>query len=171
MLCQICKKNQANVHVTKIINGEKQELNICEECAKRTEGMDFGEDMLFDTQFSFQNILSGLVGYLNQSPQTKSIEPVCKNCGATYSEFRKHGFLGCSECYSYFDAALIPVIKRIQGNAEHVGKIPHKSGKVILEKRELENLKAELQKAIQAEEYEKAAEIRDKIREIQGKDK
>lgn len=171
MLCAICKKNQANVHITKIINGEKQEFDICDECAKRTEGMEFGGNMIFDTQFSFQNILSGLMDYLNQTPQAERVEPVCKNCGTTFSEFKKNGFLGCSECYNYFDAALIPVIRRVQGNVEHVGKIPHKSGKGILEKRELEKLKDELQKAIQSEEYEKAAEIRDKIRAIKGKDK
>lgn len=168
MLCDICKKNNATVHVTKIINGVKQEFNICEECAKKTEGIGINETMDFSTPFSFQNILSGIMDYLYESPQNiNTLEPVCKNCGITFADFKNNGFLGCSECYENFRATLIPVIKRVQGNVEHIGKIPEKSGKAILERKNLERLKAELQQCIKNEEYEKAAEIRDKIREIE----
>ena len=170
MICERCKKNEATVHITKIMNGVKHEVKLCEKCAKETENLNlsFGGDMKLPEAFSFQNILSGLMDYINQSPQgTTKNELICKNCGNTYSEFRKNGILGCSECYENFNATLLPVIKRVQGNLEHIGKLPKKSAKGIMEKKRLLQLKEELQRVIVAEEYEKAAELRDKIRELQ----
>lgn len=160
MICESCGKNEAHVHLTKIINGEKQELNICESCAAQLED--------FQTPFSFQNILSGIMEYMSPVLQTaKSNELLCKSCGATYNDFKKYGLLGCSECYKSFGPSINTVIKRVQGNTEHIGKIPKKQGKEIMEKRRLIRLKEDLQIAIANEEYEKAAQIRDMIKSFQ----
>lgn len=171
MLCENCKKNEAAVHITKIINGKKQEMNICEKCAKELESFDIGGSMGFGSPFSFQNVLSGIMDYMSSSQQiNKTVDLVCKNCGATYNDFKKYGLLGCSECYASFSPTIGPVIKRVQGNVEHVGKIPKKLGKDIMEKRRLSRLKEDLQKAIANEEYEKAAQIRDQIKTLQKRE-
>lgn len=168
MLCDACRKNEANVHITRIVNGVKQEMNLCEKCAKEMGGFNLSGGIDLSAPFTFQNILSGLMDYVNQASENQvSYEPVCKNCGLTFSEFRKTGFLGCSECYQNFSPTLMPIIKRVQGNIEHNGKIPGKLGKDILERRKLINLKEQLQKAIAGEEYEKAAKIRDMIKDLQ----
>jgi protein arginine kinase activator len=168
MLCDKCKKNEAVVHFKKIVNGEKQELNICESCAREVEGLNLNNDFSFGPSFSFQNILSGLMDYMSPGAQpNKNHEIQCKNCGATYNDFKKYGLLGCSECYNSFGPTINPVIKRVQGNTEHTGKIPKKLGKEIIEKRRLGKLKEDLQKAIANEEYEKAAQIRDMIKSLQ----
>jgi protein arginine kinase activator len=168
MLCDKCKKNNVSVHIVKIINGEKQELNLCEDCARENNEIDISDTFKFDNTFSFQNILSGLVDYFNQGQkENKPVEAACLTCGTTYGDFKKRGFLGCDSCYKYFNSALTPVIKRVQGNIEHVGKIPLKAGKDIVEKRKLVMLKEELQKSILMEEYEKAAKLRDEIRALQ----
>ena len=168
MLCERCKKNMANVHITKILKGVKQELNLCEKCAKETDEFNLGVNMSLPNGFTFQNVLSGIMDYINQ-PVESGIrdENACLSCGTTYSDFKKSGLLGCSECYKNFNETLTPVIKRVQGNLEHIGKIPKKSGKGLMEKKKLIQLKEDLQKAIATEEYEKAASIRDIIREIQ----
>lgn len=168
MICDICKKNKASMHLTKIINNNKQELNICEDCAREMDGLNFTGNASLSNPFYFQNILGGIMDYVNQSAQSvKKSDLVCENCKTTYSDFRKQGLLGCSECYKYFNSTMMPVIKRVQGNIEHVGKIPNKSGKDLMQKKKLIELKEDLQKAIAHEEYEKAAEIRDMIRQIQ----
>lgn len=167
MLCDICKKNQATVHITKIINGDKQELSICDLCAKDIDGFNAIGDIEFVSPFSFQNILSGLIDYVNQSSITvKNNEMKCDNCGTTYNEFKEKGLLGCSKCYEKFKATVMPVINSVQGNSDHVGKIPKKCGKYIIEKNRMLELKNMLKEAITKEEYEKAAEIRDQIRGI-----
>lgn len=169
MLCENCKKNEATVHFTQILNGKKQELRLCESCAKEIQGFSMESDFGFGPAFSFQNILSGLMDYMGPSTQTNTISELsCKNCGATYNDFKRNGLLGCSECYKIFNPNLIPVIKRVQGNVEHTGKIPKKMGKDIMEKKRLSKLKEDLQKAIANEEYEKAAEIRDMIKSLQN---
>ena len=157
MICENCGKNEANVHLTQIINGEKQELNICENCAREIQG--------FQSPFSFQNILSGIMEYMSPTVQTvKSYEVICKNCGASYNDFKRTGLLGCSDCYKSFYPNIDTVVKRVQGNTKHAGKIPHKQGKDIIERRKLYKLKEELQKAIANEEFEKAAKLRDEIK-------
>lgn len=168
MLCERCKKNDASVHFTQIVNGKKQELNICESCAKEIDGLEVPGDMGLGNSFSFQNILSGIMDYMSPYQQVSKTQILaCKNCGTTYNEFKRYGLLGCGGCYEVFGPALTPVIKRVQGNLEHVGKIPKKLGKEIMEKRRLSKLKEELQKAIANEEYEKAAQIRDTIKSLQ----
>lgn len=169
MLCEVCKKNQATVFITKVENGNKQQVNLCEHCAKEFNGLSIGEGMGMVSPFSFQNILSGLLDYIGETPQTsKYTEVACKNCGTTLSDFKEKGILGCSECYKNLSDTVNPVINRVQGNIEHVGKIPKKSGKGISERKTLNSLKQELQKAIALEEYEKAANLRDRIRDVQN---
>jgi protein arginine kinase activator len=168
MICEMCKKNNASVHIVRLVNGIKQTLNICESCAKQSQGLSFIGEAKLESPFTFQSILSGMVDYINQSSHSiRNTEVVCPNCGMTYGEFKQYGYMGCETCYRQFSSTIMPVIKRVQGNTEHVGKMPVKSGKEIMEKKRLMNLKEELQKAILEEEYEKAAEIRDRIRELQ----
>jgi protein arginine kinase activator len=172
MLCNMCKQNHATVHIVKVVNGVKEELNLCEKCAKESDTFNMNGSLKLDSPFTFQNLLGGLVDYINQSSQNvRNTEAVCSLCGTTYSEFKQKGLMGCDSCYKHFGATITPVIKRVQGNLEHVGKIPLKAGKEIMEKKRLLDLKEQLQKAILGEEYEKAAEIRDKIRELQNGDK
>lgn len=167
MLCEMCKKNEAIFHVTKIVNGNKEEISLCEHCATKFDGFNSVSEMGIISPFSFQNILSGLMGYINEG--NKNIADTttsCKNCGITLREFKENGLLGCSECYKNFNETVNSVINRVQGKIEHVGKIPKKCGNDIIEKKRMDNLKQALQKSIALEEYEKAAEIRDQIREI-----
>jgi protein arginine kinase activator len=170
MLCDMCKKNDATVHITKIVNGVKQEINLCEKCALENGELNFEPEINFVSPFSFQNILSGIMDYMNSSNKKgENFDITCKNCGTSYREFKKTGFVGCSECYREFANILKPIIKRVQVNLEHTGKIPKRSGSKIIDRRTLIKLKQDLQKCIALEKYEKAAEIRDKIKELQSK--
>ena len=85
----------------------------------------------------------------------------------SYDDFQKTGKLGCGECYNVFSERLEPLLKRIHGNSEHHGKTPKKMEQSIKKYNELNDLKALLNKAIQSEEYEKAAELRDEIRKLE----
>lgn len=170
MVCQICKKRPATVHVTKIINGVKKELHICEQCAKEKENLGISSDMSgFVTPFSFSNILEGLMNFGGSGaiPYETPAIVKCPSCGLDYEEFKKTGRFGCSECYNAFGDRINPLIKRIHGNTQHTGKVPKRTGGEIRLKRDIERLKFELKKAIDDEEYEKAAQLRDRIRELE----
>lgn len=169
MLCERCNKNQANIHIVKVINGIKQEVHLCDKCAKEQEVNISPIEHEIDGSIYFQNILSGIMDYINQSADdVKRSEAVCDNCGMTYSEFKEKGLLGCDKCYTTFKTVVAPMIKRVQRSEEHIGKVPKKGGKELMDRRTLLKLKEELQKSILEEEYEKAAELRDKIKELQG---
>ncbi len=167
--CERCNKYQANVHIVKVFDGMKKELNICEKCAK--ELGEFNLNSILDVENTFSlNILSGLVEYFNNNQQSSIIkinDSECPKCKTTYAEFKNTGFLGCDECYKQFLKILAIFIKRVQNGSNHVGKIPSRCGEDVIKRKEISDLKDKLQKAILSEEYEKAAEIRDCIRKIQ----
>ncbi|MGE5627751.1 MAG: UvrB/UvrC motif-containing protein [Solirubrobacterales bacterium] len=169
MLCERCKKNEATYHITKIIDNVKQELNLCEKCTKESAEIGFIGKFDLYSPLSFQNLISGLMEYISQPGEVEKAQELnCSNCGMPYNEFKKNGYLGCSECYISFENEINPVIKRVQGNLKHTGKIPRRIGKDIISKNEVDNLKILLHRAIESEEYEKAAEIRDQIKKIQN---
>ncbi|HZK01454.1 MAG TPA: UvrB/UvrC motif-containing protein, partial [Anaerovoracaceae bacterium] len=93
----------------------------------------------------------------------------CPQCGSTYNDFKRSGKLGCSVCYSTFNNMLAPLIKRIQGNNVHAGKIPKKSGSLIKLRKEIKSLKDQLQQLVETEEFEEAARVRDEIKELEEK--
>ncbi|HHV38678.1 MAG TPA: hypothetical protein GXX70_04175 [Tepidimicrobium sp.] len=160
MLCQNCNQKNATVHYTKIINGEVDELHLCDECAK---GIDD-----FDTSFSFHKLLTGLI----DSVQTEAMERQdsdikCSFCGLGYREFKKTGRFGCANCYNSFKGKLIPLLKGIHGHNTHVGKVPKRANQDIIRRREIDRLREELDLLVAREAFEEAAVLRDKIKELE----
>jgi len=164
MLCQHCQKRVANVHFTQIVNNKKIEMYLCEQCANEKG------QFSFVSPFNMNNFFSGFMGANNSMPCVPSIskEAVCSKCGMSYDEFQKAGKLGCSNCYEAYGDRLKPILKRLHGNMEHSGKIPVRISKVLKTSKEIEELKELLSKFVQNEEYEKAAEIRDRIKAIEN---
>jgi protein arginine kinase activator len=168
MLCQKCGENEASVHLTRIINGKKEELHLCESCAKKSGEFSFHAD----NNFAFQSLLSGVLNN-NLSPKNKSIfknnikeESICENCELNYSDFSKNGLFGCSDCYDKFEDKLDPLFKRIHGTIRHTGKKPSRYNIKKENEQEIDLLKEQMEKAVEEENFEKAAEIRDRIHEI-----
>lgn len=163
MLCQICDKNEATVEFTEIINDEVNQLHLCEKCAKNK-----GIEM--EQHFSVADLLAGLSD-LGLQPETKFISVRCPQCGMTFDDFRKIGRLGCGECYNSFKKNLLPLLKRIHGSTRHMGKATAKLTKTtgIKKVSRLQELQQRLQRAIEMEEFEEAARIRDQIRELEKK--
>lgn len=162
MLCDICGENEATVHLTEIIDDQMAELHLCEECAKK-------KSLEMEQHFGLADLLAGLAGLGKQFEVGQLTGVKCPNCGLTYEDFKKIGRLGCSECYNTFRDSLVPLLKRIHGSNQHLGRTPVRTSKVVKAKSELQELKVKLQKAIQMEEFEEAAKLRDKIRELEKK--
>lgn len=160
MLCNICGQNEATVHLTEIVNDKMTKLHLCEACAK-----DKGAEM--EEHFGMSDLLAGLAD-LGANLEPEAMNAIkCRTCGFTYQDFKKTGRLGCGDCYEAFKKQLDPLLKRIHGANRHVGKVPLMVAKDVKEDRTLQDMKVELEKAITAEEFEKAAKLRDKIRELE----
>ncbi len=164
MYCEECKLRPATVHVAQMINGQKTESHLCEQCASQKGTIVFG-----DKQLSISNLLGSFLGGNYAIPETMTPvqEIVCPNCGTKFSDIRQTGKLGCAQCFTAFEQELEPSLRRIHGNRQHVGKIPLRGGEKVMRKRQLEGLKQHLQEAVAREEYEKAAEIRDQIKQME----
>lgn len=165
MLCDRCKQRTATVHFTKIINGEKFEQHMCEECSKEGQHFVFAGDPGFSLNKFLANLLSydtSLAGKENGLPEER-----CENCGLSYSQFTQGGKLGCSQCYQVFKEKLDPLLRRIHSSGLHKGKVPERTGGRLKVEKEVETLKKKLSNLVAREEYEQAAEIRDQIKELE----
>ncbi|RJQ28848.1 MAG: hypothetical protein C4589_05720 [Peptococcaceae bacterium] len=167
MLCERCQQRPATIHLTEIINNHKSKIALCEVCAREIQAQSFGPL----PPLSLPYFLAGLLGHGgNTEPleQSNGTEIKCESCGLSESQFVKRGLLGCGNCYRSFAEKLEPLLRRIQGKAEHVGKIPADSLKNdAWLKNEIAVMRKKLQQAVQEEKYENAARIRDDIRRME----
>ena len=165
-MCDICKSNNAAIRYTQIINGKKREMNICEECAVSLNIIQPHHDLDEFSKFNqiFPDIMSMVGGDLFNPIKIQTQK--CNRCGMTFDSFKKTGMLGCPDCYATFENKLKPVLKRMHGNIVHTGKTTKEAGEQISREREIEQLKEQLKDAVDKEEYEKAAVIRDKIQSL-----
>jgi protein arginine kinase activator len=166
-MCQNCNEKEATVHITKIINGNKSEVHLCEDCAKQKNEFNLSSHFGFGMPLSFQNILEGFVDVMDDAPKYVKKENICPVCGMSFDNFRKTGRLGCGNCYDAFNDNMMPLIRRVHGNIQHNGKVPRRTGGILKVKRDVERLRDELRIAISREEYEKAAELRDQIKKLE----
>ncbi|MCK5083654.1 MAG: UvrB/UvrC motif-containing protein [Candidatus Omnitrophica bacterium] len=163
MQCDICSKKKATVHLTEIVDDQMSEMHLCEECARQ-------KSVQMEQQFGLADLLAGLADFGKPTKEDARESIKCSNCGMTYDEFRKFGRLGCGQCYESFKMHLSTLLKKVHGSNHHLGKSPVKIPQS--EKKKIESfqeLKMQLQQAIQREDFERAAEIRDKIRDLENK--
>lgn len=170
MLCDRCKKRDAKILYTEIMNGAKKEEHLCEECA--TDHTSFQMDKtLPGGELTLGDLLSTLLdSYYGGEKKSGEVKAgiVCDHCGLSYDEFLQKGRFGCYQCYHSFQKPLRRTLKGIQGAEVHVGKRPKnfvsEMDKIIQGLTEHEKLSLKLQEAIEKEEFEEAAKIRDVIR-------
>jgi protein arginine kinase activator len=159
MLCCACKEKPATVHLTQIVGEKMQKLDLCEDCAK-TKGVND------PTSFSLADadMLFGL-GASQEIEQATGMETKCPRCGFTQADFKKSGRLGCPDCYPTFAEGLGGLLKTMHKGTRHVGKVPEslRQSRDISDR--LKNLQKKLTKAIEAEDFEEAAILRDEIKQ------
>lgn len=178
MLCDNCGKRNANVKYTQIINGNKKEMMLCEECSKKLGIGNMNLNMPIDFSSFFSDFLDEFGGTSFIPTLTSARELKCNDCGLSFEEFMHTGKFGCKGCYDAFEDNLDAIFKSIQGSNRHIGRLEkeNKANNHVKnekkeetkieeskEKTELEKLQDELQLAIKEERYEDAATIRDKI--------
>lgn len=162
--CQNCKQSAATVHVTDIVppNGEKRERHLCEACAEE-EGI---------TMKQHEPINTILAKFVQQKAGTSikdTAKLTCSHCGVSFREFRAQGQLGCPHDYQAFGKYLDSIVERAQGGAtQHVGKVPSRLGPVSEREPDLRKLQRLLSDAVESEDYERAAGLRDQIKVLRS---
>ncbi len=179
MLCQVCNKNEATIHLKSHIDGKESEKFLCPKCAGENNfaetGAKFGFEPIDMIDGFFGKNADGLFGGLfagmmndTYSKGTSNVK-ACPVCGMRFSEFLNGGKIGCAECYNVFSSSLGSTIKRVHGNIEHCGKVPAGESDKKKNEKQIASLKEKLRHAIDEQEYEMAAKYRDEIRALEKK--
>lgn len=164
MLCQICGKNPATVHFTEIHDNKMSEIHVCERCAEE-KGMQASASQ---HKFEIADLLAGMVDAMTQTEEERVGHVQCPRCGLLYSSFKETGRLGCAECYTAFQFQLRPLLRRIHGDTRHRGKQPTRGGEGAALTRQIQRLHDDLQRAVEREDFESAAQLRDEIRRLES---
>ncbi len=161
MLCQICKEREATIHFTNVVGSKVEKIHLCSHCAEEK-----GFDYLKKSNFAMGDLLAGLLD-TSAKPSGKKVKAGgCPNCGTSYSSFKKVGRMGCSRCYEYFEKQLMPLLRSVHADTRHLGKVPTRYSKKVSAERKVLKLQEELDRAVELENYEKAAELRDEIKKL-----
>ncbi len=164
MKCQKCGINEATTHIKQTINGHKSEVWLCHQCA--------GEENVFSAfkpaaDYDFENFFSNLWGAPTTALKQTTTESICQTCGTTLQDIQNRGKLGCSDCYTTFERILQRPLKEMHGSVTHTGKLPKSAAKGLRLNHEIDKFKDELSRAVLDQNFEKAAELRDKIKEME----
>ena len=173
MLCEICKKNQATIHYTEVVNGMRTEHHVCSRCAATLNLSGYGG--LLENDFPFVKLLTGLLasneGMTSSSDLTMQ-HIRCPQCDMSFAEFARVGKFGCAGCYDVFGPLIEENIKKIHGDIVHKGKKYKKKQQGFSEndinkklEDEILNLTMKQREAVEFENYELAAKYRDEIKE------
>lgn len=163
MKCECCNEAEATIHLTQVIDGQVKKLNLCQACAQKN-GIDL------NSPISITDVLLGLGSQSKDKDGQESIvselDLSCSRCQMTRAEFKKNARLGCPECYNAFMGELNAIMQAMHHSRQHVGKIPARQGNEARITAQIASLKKDIETAIAKEEYEIAANLRDKIRAL-----
>lgn len=178
MLCERCKKNEANYYYRENTNGVEKTYHLCADCARELEKMGeikgFGKESLYDGFFGGNDLNSLFASLFTPSAKkSQGAKPIpertkCSLCGAVFDDLVREGKAGCPKCYEVFSDELEESIRRIHGRTSHTGREPVKLREKNEAKRKITTLEGELKEAVAAENYERAAELRDEIKALRA---
>ena len=158
--CDHCDK-PATIHLTEIVGGQKIEKHLCENCAA-------GEGITVKANVPISQLLESFILQTTDSEAEASGAQRCEICGMTFSQFRSSGLLGCPNDYDAFEESLQPLLERAhEGMSQHIGKVPHRADGDQKRQNAILRLRAELKVAVTSEDYERAAAVRDQIKELE----
>jgi protein arginine kinase activator len=157
-LCENCHQNVATVHLTEIVQQEKKEIHLCSDCAN-------DKGITLKPFFALSDVSNLLAGDEEEAVEDSA---VCEHCGISYSDFRQHGRLGCAKDYDTFKKQLHPFLEKVHNSLFHCGKVPRNTKDQVKEAQRIVRLRKTLNDAIEGENYEEAARIRDELKNLEN---
>ncbi|MFI5231517.1 MAG: UvrB/UvrC motif-containing protein [Gemmatimonadales bacterium] len=161
MLCEQCHERDAVLNLTRIVANAVTQVHLCEKCAAE-QGIETTVSMPKHPLGDFLDAVQ------QQALQHPGDAATCSNCGTSLKDFRASGRLGCALCYRAFEHSLRDLLRRVHGNAQHVGRRYQVPNPALLERdASIGALRARLQQAVEREDFETAAALRDQIRTLE----
>lgn len=165
MQCDNCQEREAAIHLTQIVDNAVKTVHLCEQCAA-DKGVHTGASV---AKFPLSDFLASLGGKGGSAQlPTETDTKVCEFCGASLKDFRDTGRLGCPHCYETFEGHLRDLLRRLHGSSQHVGEVYLSPAAMRKDAQlTLDMLREQLRRAVAAENFELAAELRDRIRVLE----
>jgi protein arginine kinase activator len=162
MLCESCGERDAVITLTKVVEAARNEVRLCERCAAE-RGI---ETTVSSTQV--HELGEFLTALQKQLPSVPADQARCSFCSASLRDFRAAGRLGCAHCYSAFESSLRDLLRRVHGHSRHIGKsysspVPAAG----VEHTRVDDLRERLRRAVESEQFELAARLRDQLRVLE----
>ncbi len=168
VICMKCNKSFATVKLTRIVNGRVKELNLCQSCAAEISPY---QKKLAGAQANLDSILAGLLANEKEKKRTTDVDITCRGCGLPFATYRESLFLGCADCYDSFGEHLLADLRKFHGSTRHQGKVPKRFQSRITMQRDIRQMRKQMEEAIEQENFELAAQLRDKIKSLENQDK
>ncbi|MCC7141255.1 MAG: UvrB/UvrC motif-containing protein [Candidatus Eisenbacteria bacterium] len=163
MTCQNCHESEATIHFKEFAQGQLREIHLCDNCAAE-KGFHL---VIEQNKLSIVNQFIWMAENLYPESATKVGMVQCERCGLRFSQFARTGRLGCSDCYTAFASQLPQVLRRVHGAVRHKGRTPEAVGPGDPGRQALDRLRLDLSRAIEREDFETAARLRDEIRALE----
>ena len=165
MQCDNCKEREAAVHLTQIVDNSVTTLHLCPQCAAE-KGVQTSANV---AKFPLSDFLASMGKGVGAHLAPDDSSETCDFCGAALKDFRETGRLGCPHCYDTFETHLRDLLRRLHGSSHHVGEVYLTSEPAVanLQEREIGEMRKRLKTAIEAENFELAAELRDQLRVLE----
>jgi protein arginine kinase activator len=159
MSCDQCREREAVIHLTQIVNEQVTTLHLCEKCAAEK-----GVENPGATKTPLGSFLAAMGKGAEEVPASRPGD-VCNRCGATFQDFRETGRLGCPDCYRAFDVPLRDLLRRLHGSTHHLGeRYAEREPAATVAREQSVDLREQLRLAVETENFELAAELRDRLR-------
>lgn len=159
MLCELCQEHEAAVHLTQVIDGDAKKIHLCQQCAAQS-------GLNIDSALSLTDVLFGMGA--PDEEDAGGPEKTCRACHMRRADFRKTSRLGCPSCYETFAEELNPVLTGMHHGPAHTGKFPQGTACTPADSRAVAELQSRLERAVENEQYEEAARLRDLIRKVRA---
>ena len=163
-----CNKSFATVKLTRIVNGRVEELNLCQSCAAEISPY---QKKLAGAQANLDSILAGLLANEKEKKRTTDVDITCRGCGLPFATYRESLFLGCADCYDSFGEHLLADLRKFHGSTCHQGKVPKRFQSRITMQRDIRQMRKQMEEAIKQENFELAAQLRDKVNSLENQGK
>jgi protein arginine kinase activator len=163
MSCDQCREREAVIHLTQIVNEQVTTLHLCEKCAAE-KGVESPGSAVKTPLGTFLAAMGK--GAEQQSPAARTGE-TCARCGATFQDFRESGRLGCPDCYRAFETPLRDLLRRLHGSTHHIGERYAEHEAPVAATEQAADLREQLRLAVETENFELAAELRDRLRVVE----
>jgi protein arginine kinase activator len=166
VICEQCETREAVVLLKKVDGGEVRVLHLCERCAAE-RGVPPGEETAKTPLGAFLAAMGQ--DTLAEAPVSSGAGlAACPGCGATLQDFRRTGRLGCAECWTTFEGPLRALVRRVHGATHHAGEFYLPPGAEPVDRGALaRRLREQLESAVANENFEVAAELRDRLRGLE----